>query len=937
MLNKYDFDLTAEQLERAAHKLVDGNGVINADLAKVPAATLKGNNSTVDATPADLSVEQVRKMLDIGEGSEPNTIDTVKVDGEALTPDKEKAVNVEIAPKIKEHNENKDAHAAGIAGNAATADKLKTARNITVQDADGTNVAAAVSFDGSGNIILKLPATIKAALSGNASTADKLKTARNITVQDADGTNVAAAVSFDGSGNIILKLPATIKAALSGNASTADKLKTARNITVQDADGTNVAAAVSFDGSGNIILKLPATIKAALSGNASTADKLKTARNITVQDADGTNVAAAVSFDGSGNIILKLPATIKAALSGNASTADKLKTARNITVQDADGTNVAAAVSFDGSGNIILKLPATIKAKLTGDVSGNAATADKLKTARKIGNASFDGSAAITLAQMGAQAEIKGGASTITDNNLTAARALVSDALGKVAVSDVTAEELGYMRGVVRPVQTQLDEMALRIDGAVHRYGAMWNKANRKMVARLWDAAGITLDTTHFAHKGSIDAAHNNPFDNIYPWSERKLCNIDIDLYMALSAEDDITACVTHWEGDADFSFDDENGVWVYTPEFYHTVFDTKDGYRVFGVADGPVAGWNFQHANIGGRVWGVTESREIGGTAKNIFLPKAGMPQVNLSGATMHTYANNADMTLDDVYTLGAENALYYVEYANTNSQEALGNGVSALYRQSSDLILEAATNTNKIKVTAANAATAIVGAILDIGISNGGAQIAHRIITAVTVNGTVKEITFNGDPVNVTTENMWSIHGLSNPADMDSALGSASGYLGANGQSNAYYRGRVSHGNLWRYILGAYRQKDTYHVFLAKSYEECDKYNAINANEHTDTGVALSSTNGYIKTLAIVPGIGQFACCTEVGGNSSDPVGEYHYCSNNADTVLRVGGAANYGADDGRSYGYWLIAASHASWNYAALPFFRCSKCAKRNNGAI
>ncbi len=53
------------------------------------------------------------------------------------------------------------------AGNAATADRLKTARTVAIQDADGTNSGVSVSFDGSGNIVLKLPAALKAALTGN--------------------------------------------------------------------------------------------------------------------------------------------------------------------------------------------------------------------------------------------------------------------------------------------------------------------------------------------------------------------------------------------------------------------------------------------------------------------------------------------------------------------------------------------------------------------------------------------------------------------------------------------------------------------------------------------------------------------------------------------------------------------------------------------------
>ena len=58
----------------------------------------------------------------------------------------------------------------------------------------------------------------------------------------------------------------------------------------------------------------------------------------------------------------------------------------------------------------------------------------------------------------GKQATITGGATTITGSNLTASRALVSNSSGKVAVSDITSTELGYLDGVVSNVQTQLDD-----------------------------------------------------------------------------------------------------------------------------------------------------------------------------------------------------------------------------------------------------------------------------------------------------------------------------------------------------------------------------------------------------------------------------------------------------------------------------------------------
>ena len=52
---------------------------------------------------------------------------------------------------------------------------------------------------------------------------------------------------------------------------------------------------------------------------------------------------------------------------------------------------------------------------------------------------------------------IDGAASTITDSNLTANRALISNGSGKVDVSAVTSTELGYLDGVTCNIQTQLN------------------------------------------------------------------------------------------------------------------------------------------------------------------------------------------------------------------------------------------------------------------------------------------------------------------------------------------------------------------------------------------------------------------------------------------------------------------------------------------------
>lgn len=65
-------------------------------------------------------------------------------------------------------------------------------------------------------------------------------------------------------------------------------------------------------------------------------------------------------------------------------------------------------------------------------------------------------------ALFGKQDTITGAATTITGSNLTANRALIANASGKVAVSDITSAELGYLDGVTSNIQTQLNGKAAK-------------------------------------------------------------------------------------------------------------------------------------------------------------------------------------------------------------------------------------------------------------------------------------------------------------------------------------------------------------------------------------------------------------------------------------------------------------------------------------------
>jgi hypothetical protein len=122
--------------------------------------------------------------------------------------------------------------------------------------------------------------------------------------------------------------------------------------------------ALSSSSGTNLSLTVGGTTKTVADLYATAAEKLLTARTI-----NGT------SFNGTANIVTSYWGT-----------------ARNIAIASSNGGGAGAATSVNGSANVTLKLPATITAAL----SGNAATASKLQTARTLWGRSFDGSANVS-------------------------------------------------------------------------------------------------------------------------------------------------------------------------------------------------------------------------------------------------------------------------------------------------------------------------------------------------------------------------------------------------------------------------------------------------------------------------------------------------------------------------------------------------------------
>lgn len=471
--------------------------------------------------------------------------------------------------------------------------------------------------------------------------------------------------------------------------------------------------------------------------------------------------------------------------------------------------------------------------------------------------------------------------------------------------------------------------------GTIKKYGILWDKVEATCT-RLWDAASITTDTSNFGHFGAVNPNYDNPFDVIYPWSERRVCNYDMRILKTIVADGyDVLDAVTAWEGEDSFSYDPAEGlgVGVYTPEFWYTAYDTAEG-RVFGVSGAPIEGWYYSEPIIAGRWLGVVEQLD----GVSVLGCRVGIPTSNAAIGTLHTYAENANMTIADVYSWDAETILQIVEYANMNTQAATGNGVSSLYRQNAtDLIMEDATDSTVVKVVAANSAYAIPGAIMDIGTSNGGAQVGRRYVISTAADETDETllcVTLD-EPVTVTTANFWSIHGLINVADAE--IGSASGYIGTNGRCNAYYRGRVTAGNRFQYCLGAHREGQSNKIWIVPTRYQAETVLSLDTSVCIDTGCTLpwaegnAAIGGYIGELALADGIAAFPLCSALGGSSSKPVGDYAYIpAKGGNTVSVLGGYAPYSSNVGRFYAHWGFSRSSLLWTLAASP---STKSALRN----
>jgi hypothetical protein len=338
--------------------------------------------------------------------------------------------------------------AGSVTGNAATATKLATPRNIN-----------GVPFDGSANI------TITAAADANTLTGTTL----NPSVLNSSLTSVGTLTD--------LTVTNPIAGSITGNAATATSASTAGTVTTAAQPAITSVGTLSG-------LTVSAPIAGSVTGNAGTATKLATARNINGVPFDGTSdITISSAADANlltGNTLkstvlnssltsvgtltdLTVTNPIAGSITGNAATATSATTAGTVTtaaqpaitsVGTLTGLTVTNPIAGSVTGSAATVTAAaqpaitsvgtlsglTVSAPIAGSVTGNAGTATKLATARNINGVAFDGTSDITISAAADANLLTGNTlkSTVLNSSLTSVGTLTDLTVSNPIVGSIT-------------------------------------------------------------------------------------------------------------------------------------------------------------------------------------------------------------------------------------------------------------------------------------------------------------------------------------------------------------------------------------------------------------------------------------------------------------------------------------------------------------------
>lgn len=400
------------------------------------------------------------------------------------------------------------------------------------------------------------------------------------------------------------------------------------------------------------------------------------------------------------------------------------------------------------------------------------------------------------------------------------------------------------------------------------------------------DIVGIQVDYKNKTFKrlaGAANLTKGSDFDKFTMFGGRKRCNVADD------------GSIVAWYGDADYKEDGSMGqVMVYQPKFYYLVcpveydpIDTGIGYHLrkanYYVSEKPRAGFRLHPAFY-----------DASGNEIDYFLTSA--YEGSIYDASASAYLLNDEQVMntgEDKFS-----SIAGARPASGSSQNLTRPNIEAMAQNRG-------TNWHGDLIKQVSAEQMLM--IIEIGMMNLQTAIAQGVISLPWTTGS--DTTSSYAAATGSTASLGN--GTGRAEKTTTYEGGVAKEYTVDGKTSVCWRGKENFwGNIWKFVYGiniwGNGKMGGGQPYICSDFSFAESKNSGN---YEPAGFTVTNTNGYISAMGYSTACDWLFIASECLGNSSLPVGDYTYITENLNgyRIAQLGGS--WGHWDGAGGFYWTL----------------------------
>lgn len=406
------------------------------------------------------------------------------------------------------------------------------------------------------------------------------------------------------------------------------------------------------------------------------------------------------------------------------------------------------------------------------------------------------------------------------------------------------------------------------------------------------DIVGIQVDYKNKTFKrlaGAANLTKGSDFDKFTMFGGRKRCNVADD------------GSIVAWYGDADYKEDGSMGqVMVYQPKFYYLVcpveydpIDTGIGYHLrkanYYVSEKPRAGFRLHPAFY-----------DASGNEIDYFLTSA--YEGSIYDASASAYLLNDEQVMntgEDKFS-----SIAGARPASGSSQNLTRPNIEAMAQNRG-------TNWHGDLIKQVSAEQMLM--IIEIGMMNLQTAIAQGVISLPWTTGS--DTTSSYAAATGSTASLGN--GTGRAEKTTTYEGGVAKEYTVDGKTSVCWRGKENFwGNIWKFVYGiniwGNGKMGGGQPYICSDFSFAESKNSGN---YEPAGFTVTNTNGYISAMGYSTACDWLFIASECLGNSSLPVGDYTYITENLNgyRIAQLGGSWHYWGSAGGFY--WALSSGVGS----------------------